>query len=110
MFFFFQAEDGIRDYKVTGVQTCALPILFGSSSSLSLFTAQSNSPTLRVPCGTTCFGTISVLPTHVLLGSASQVIFTGSFASSAPSSGSSMKARTRTLIDEPELGALEANE
>src|SRR3989454_6798685 len=26
-FFFFQAEDGIRDYKVTGVQTCALPIL-----------------------------------------------------------------------------------
>src|SRR6266446_3835689 len=24
-FFFFQAEDGIRDYKVTGVQTCALP-------------------------------------------------------------------------------------
>src|SRR5256885_12532176 len=28
MFFFFQAEDGIRDYKVTGVQTCALPISF----------------------------------------------------------------------------------
>ena len=26
VFFFFQAEDGIRDYKVTGVQTCALPI------------------------------------------------------------------------------------
>src|SRR5215467_6862865 len=26
-FFFFQAEDGIRSYKVTGVQTCALPIL-----------------------------------------------------------------------------------
>src|SRR6266446_8679883 len=29
-FFFFQAEDGIRDYKVTGVQTCALPISAGS--------------------------------------------------------------------------------
>src|SRR5437773_10725837 len=26
MFFFFQAEDGIRDRDVTGVQTCALPI------------------------------------------------------------------------------------
>src|SRR5437870_9302076 len=26
-FFFFQAEDGIRDGHVTGVQTCALPIL-----------------------------------------------------------------------------------
>src|SRR5688500_20123198 len=28
--FFFQAEDGIRDYKVTGVQTCALPIYAAS--------------------------------------------------------------------------------
>src|SRR3712207_6865744 len=27
LFFFFQAEDGIRDIGVTGVQTCALPIL-----------------------------------------------------------------------------------
>src|SRR2546430_4700698 len=27
-FFFFQAEDGIRDLTVTGVQTCALPILY----------------------------------------------------------------------------------
>ena len=25
-YFFFQAEDGIRDWSVTGVQTCALPI------------------------------------------------------------------------------------
>ena len=30
--FFFQAEDGIRDYKVTGVQTCALPILYMSTN------------------------------------------------------------------------------
>ena len=30
LFFFFQAEDGIRDWSVTGVQTCALPIwLYG---------------------------------------------------------------------------------
>src|SRR5690606_40257386 len=28
-FFFFQAEDGIRDFHVTGVQTCALPIFAG---------------------------------------------------------------------------------
>src|SRR5271165_7057447 len=28
-FFFFQAEDGIRDFHVTGVQTCALPICAG---------------------------------------------------------------------------------
>src|SRR5690349_24776660 len=30
-FFFFQAEDGIRDLYVTGVQTCALPILLQST-------------------------------------------------------------------------------
>src|SRR5256885_9211660 len=35
-FFFFQAEDGIRDYKVTGVQTCALPICYGRPVSLAL--------------------------------------------------------------------------
>src|SRR2546430_12731252 len=29
LFFFFQAEDGIRDLTVTGVQTCALPIYPG---------------------------------------------------------------------------------
>src|SRR5438105_15472262 len=34
LFFFFQAEDGIRDPLVTGVQTCALPI-WGSSATRS---------------------------------------------------------------------------
>src|SRR5690625_6858400 len=33
-FFFFQAEDGIRDGHVTGVQTCALPISDGKNSFL----------------------------------------------------------------------------
>src|SRR5689334_24383368 len=33
-FFFFQAEDGIRDGTVTGVQTCALPIYGGLLSSV----------------------------------------------------------------------------
>src|SRR5690348_17764678 len=33
-FFFFQAEDGIRDGRVTGVQTCALPISPGEHDSL----------------------------------------------------------------------------
>src|SRR3989440_5075225 len=32
IFFFFQAEDGIRDLIVTGVQTCALPISTGAST------------------------------------------------------------------------------
>src|SRR5437867_7758906 len=40
IFFFFQAEDGIRDRTVTGVQTCALPIswrLGGSGSPVHFF-------------------------------------------------------------------------
>src|SRR5256885_11252843 len=36
LFFFFQAEDGIRDYKVTGVQTCALPIWPKGAGTLSI--------------------------------------------------------------------------
>src|SRR5260370_22279748 len=35
-FFFFQAEDGIRDSSVTGVQTCALPISKQTSTPLNL--------------------------------------------------------------------------
>src|SRR5690606_40062788 len=31
---FFQAEDGIRDFHVTGVQTCALPILTSSAAAV----------------------------------------------------------------------------
>src|SRR5699024_11718668 len=34
-FFFFQAEDGIRDRNVTGVQTCALPIYHHSDGGFS---------------------------------------------------------------------------
>src|SRR5690348_17880934 len=41
-FFFFQAEDGIRDGRVTGVQTCALPISQG------LFVLVTRGPGLRV--------------------------------------------------------------
>ena len=50
--FFFQAEDGIRDYDVTGVQTCALPIY--------LFIVQRiiESRVKR------CFKTVSLLPAH----------------------------------------------
>src|SRR2546425_7949689 len=40
-FFFFQAEDGIRDKLVTGVQTCALPIYFIIAS---LGTGQTQQP------------------------------------------------------------------
>src|SRR5690606_26257843 len=39
--FFFQAEDGIRDFHVTGVQTCALPIFPAEYDGLGLTTTSS---------------------------------------------------------------------
>src|ERR671926_603299 len=45
LFFFFQAEDGIRDHCVTGVQTCALPIS----------SAQSVRLVVTLPAGLTSF-------------------------------------------------------
>src|SRR2546430_7694852 len=45
-FFFFQAEDGIRDLTVTGVQTCALPISAPIASSRSTDPVDDNQPVL----------------------------------------------------------------
>src|SRR5207245_4726010 len=45
LFFFFQAEDGIRDATVTGVQTCALPI----SSARGSWRARSSPPSRPSP-------------------------------------------------------------
>src|SRR5262249_9722810 len=42
--FFFQAEDGIRDWSVTGVQTCALPIWLRRGVTLLLFPEGTRSP------------------------------------------------------------------
>ena len=44
VFFFFQAEDGIRDRLVTGVQTCALPIFgtFGKTIETNGFVPNAN--------------------------------------------------------------------
>src|SRR5256885_13120018 len=48
--FFFQAEDGIRDYKVTGVQTCALPI----SGNPKFFLGTDSAPHARHAKETAC--------------------------------------------------------
>src|SRR5256885_5346640 len=51
-FFFFQAEDGIRDYKVTGVQTCALPIChvqgFAGALQVEMFKGGQSNPTYKL--------------------------------------------------------------
>src|SRR2546430_5173911 len=43
MVFFFQAEDGIRDLTVTGVQTCALPICYTNAGKSTLMRALTGS-------------------------------------------------------------------
>src|SRR5579872_3058629 len=50
VFFFFQAEDGIRVADVTGVQTCALPISCSSSATVLRWTWESMKPGRSVPC------------------------------------------------------------
>src|SRR5258707_4727873 len=50
--FFFQAEDGIRDIGVTGVQTCALPIYTATTEIYTHSTPPSNPSFLRVLGGT----------------------------------------------------------
>src|SRR5438552_18659010 len=49
MYFFFQAEDGIRDDLVTGVQTCALPISSESTLRNAVATGKSVAEAQPVP-------------------------------------------------------------
>src|SRR5260370_29623149 len=53
LIFFFQAEDGIRDSSVTGVQTCALPILSMNGACCStahVLIRSYNRPGIPSPC------------------------------------------------------------
>src|SRR5260221_69475 len=50
MYFFFQAEDGIRDHCVTGVQTCALPI-WDADFREKLFRLMGQGTNLKGKCG-----------------------------------------------------------
>src|SRR5690606_41147334 len=54
--FFFQEEDSIRDFHVTGVQTCALPISSSASSTASITMVM-----MRLPPGVP---RIATLPSH----------------------------------------------
>src|SRR5439155_15766710 len=68
-FFFFQAEDGIRDGHVTGVQTCALPILYlnyGTTNINAALAADLKSRTVFPPI---------VYPTNQVIGNTNLVLF-----------------------------------
>src|SRR6202158_70842 len=62
--FFFQAEDGIRDPVVTGVQTCALPIWIGSRPSSSLISLSGRLPIQLPFCWRAGSRALNSLTTH----------------------------------------------
>src|SRR5438552_18315877 len=66
LFFFFQAEDGIRDDLVTGVQTCALPI-----SDLDLPVATSVTRNVQLRIGETSV-TVEITADAVILDTATR--------------------------------------
>src|SRR5437588_5795343 len=57
--FFFQAEDGIRDHCVTGVQTCALPISANRATTLTCGVRMST--TFPLPSSPHCVPTTTML-------------------------------------------------
>src|SRR5256885_7696783 len=65
-FFFFQAEDGIRDYKVTGVQTCALPILHVAAASHASWVYDRGSP--GAPPNPTGWKPVQLVPENARAG------------------------------------------
>src|SRR5688500_17688687 len=63
IYFFFQAEDGIRYYKVTGVQTCALPIYALQREKLvEAGSAYRNDPRRRVIVQLRCLAPLPLVP------------------------------------------------
>src|SRR5215211_4359424 len=60
VFFFFQAEDGIRDHCVTGVQTCALPISAPGATSLPRIITPNANPALAADAGAAGYRIIGV--------------------------------------------------
>src|SRR2546422_1874120 len=88
LFFFFQAEDGIRDVAVTGVQTCALPILLADTtpppgdSTVRVVVRVSEAPRHRIRAGAgygslDCFRVQSGWTAYDFLGVARSLDLTG---------------------------------
>src|SRR3989475_217737 len=112
-FFFFQAEDGIRDLTVTGVQTCALPIYWAMSSGWVLGTTSTCSwLPLRcwrssACCTSACFCAASSVPVVSTTGESSAGIGASCCACDASGSHSSRasSAVARRIGQWPGCGA-----
>src|SRR2546430_9244541 len=71
--FFFQAEDGIRDLTVTGVQTCALPISASASESLITSPRYQSGPSGSLSIDAVLSSPAAIAPATRLLTSSSGV-------------------------------------
>src|SRR6266487_529399 len=78
LFFFFQAEDGIRDGRVTGVQTCALPIYVSPRTQLPGYPWSTGAPPNRTIAGP--FGWYAIPASERAGGATSLVTFVHVFA------------------------------
>src|SRR6266511_4366781 len=87
-FFFFQAEDGIRDFHVTGVQTCALPIflvpaLLGMAAVRRATTARE----FAAGAGSVAIGNLGVVASFTLVGQSTDPVGAAQLAVAALVSG-----------------------
>src|SRR2546421_2985998 len=110
-FFFFQAEDGIRDLIVTGVQTCALPISFVNevtkdpavlaarfNAALEQLKRDPHVDTTRIAAIGYCFGGAVVLDmARAGAPLAAVVTFHGALATKTPAQPGKIKARVLVL-------------
>src|SRR5437762_9354918 len=102
IFFFFQAEDGIRDTSVTGVQTCALPISASRSPTAGRFTygpatMKAGSPWMRRPSPNQPL--LEQEPQNMPATSVDSVIFGNLFSTEAMRQVWSDENRTRKYLD-----------
>src|SRR5438876_4940375 len=100
--FFFQAEDGIRDGRVTGVQTCALPIFFkavlldGKNAIIRDVTVSEGSLTLSIVHPREAF-------VPAVRESAAAVIFVHNHPSGDPEASPEDRALTHRLVSAGEI-------
>src|SRR2546426_1551751 len=92
-FFFFQAEDGIRDYKVTGVQTCALPISQAGSGvnwlmvggMIPVWTTRAQTPASKAPAAPSKWPVIDLVePKMSFLARSPNTAFTAAVSAASP--------------------------
>src|SRR5206468_7475484 len=94
-FFFFQAEDGIRDLIVTGVQTCALPILPSASACCWVSDSPITPVSISIRMNVFAVGSAAILLATIALPRSCRMIF----ATRSPAAKIILKDRGKAIDD-----------